>query len=176
MQTSMKPMHVAFAIKDAYWFFMKRKINRLIGQEVKIPGTAIMPGMDRVNPLSSHEQAVPEETTELVSSTNIPGPPSSSIFSPLQWMPLPDFGPGSDLHLASMVFRLRMDQSKSHQPRTPLRGTFFIAGPVGVKGPNGACRFDVRGEYDPAKSGWRTVEMKLKDVNLRKQIPLGRRS
>ncbi|KAJ5180375.1 hypothetical protein N7492_003585 [Penicillium capsulatum] len=174
LQAFMKPMHVAVAIRDAYWFFFKRKFDRLTGQEVKMPGTAMVPGMDRVNPFSPH-QAVPQETTETVPS-NQPSEPSSFIFAPLQWVPLPDFGPGSDLHLASMVFRLRMDESKARQPRTPLRGTFFVAGPVGLKGPHGFCRFEVRGEYDPAKPGWRTVEMKLRDVNLRKQRPLPSRS
>lgn len=175
MQASMKPMHVVLAIKDAYWFYMKRKIQRLTGQETKIPGKAMVAGMDRVNPLSSHEQALPQQATETLSSDDTSGS-SSLVLSPLQWMPLPDLSPGSDLQLASMVFRLRLDESKAQQLRTPLRGTFFIAGPVGLKGPNGFCRFEVRGEYDPAKPGWRTVEMKLRDVNMRKQKPLPSRN
>ncbi|KAJ5986831.1 hypothetical protein N7451_011196 [Penicillium sp. IBT 35674x] len=180
VQTYMKPFHVALAIKDAYLVLLRRQLARFRGDT---PHALESFGERRIlsnNENLSHEQpslqpAVPEETSgNLPPNEGIELHPSS-IISSLQRLPLPDLGPGSDLHLASLAFRLRLNEYQANTPRTPIRGTFFISGPVGLKGPNGFCRFEVRGEYDPSKSGWRTVEMSLRDVNLRKQRPLGGR-
>ena len=172
LQAFMKPVHVALAMKEASWVFAKRKLNRLTGQEVQLQERTIMTGRETINPLTSREQALPEESHETVSDSSPPPTHPSAIISSLQRLPLPDIRPGSDLHLASVAFRLRLKDAQARRPRTPLRGTFFVSGPVGLKGPNGYCRFEVRGEYDPAKPGWRTIEMKLRDVNFKRQRPV----
>lgn len=133
---------------------------------------------EKFNPFSPHEKpklqpSITEGSSDQVKDTrDVPLHPSW-VISILQRFPMPNLGPGSDLHLASIAFQARLKEYRAQQPRTPLRGTFIIAGPVGLKGPNGFCRFEVRGEYDPAKPGWRTIEMKLRDVNFRKQKALG---
>lgn len=176
----MKPIHVALAIKDAYLLLLRRQLARFRGDTPHALESFSERRILSNNENLSHEQpslqpAVPEETSgNLPPNGDIELHPSS-IISSLQRLPLPDLGPGSDLHLASLAFRLRLNEYQAKTPRTPIRGTFFISGPVGLKGPNGFCRFEVRGEYDPSKSGWRTVEMSLRDVNLRKQRPLGGR-
>lgn len=187
LQTFMKPMHVALAVKDAYMLLLMRQVNRLRNpQEQPIDALEslnknyVLSRNERLNPLSPHEQpklppAVSGGPGESASSTGDPQLHPSSIISSLQRLPLPNLGPGSDLHLASIAFKLQLNAYRARMKRTPRRGTFFISGPVGIKGPNGFCRFEVRGEYDPSKSTWRTVEMELKDLNPRKQRALGGR-
>lgn len=181
----MKPVHVALAIKDAYTLLIRRQLARLRDPDSQpldalelLSGRYILSGHEKLNPISPHEQprvqsSLSDDPPENILPTEEPELHPSSIISSLQRLPLPDLGPGSDLHLASLAFRLRLNEYRARTPRTPQRGTFFISGPVGLKGPNGFCRFEVRGEYDPAKSAWRTVEMQLKDINPRKQKPLG---
>ncbi|CEO58517.1 hypothetical protein PMG11_03236 [Penicillium brasilianum] len=185
LQKVMKPVHVALAIKDAYTLLIRRQLARLRDPDSQpldalelLSGRYILSGHEKLNPISPHEQprvqsSLSDDPPENILPTEEPELHPSSIISSLQRLPLPDLGPGSDLHLASLAFRLRLNEYRARTPRTPQRGTFFISGPVGLKGPNGFCRFEVRGEYDPAKSAWRTVEMQLKDINPRKQKPLG---
>lgn len=184
LQTFMKPVQVALAIKDAYMVLFRRQLDRLRGQPLDagelLHEKHLLSNQERLNSLSPREQPrmqapVSDEVPENLVSDQQTNHHPSSIISSLQRLPLPDLGPGSDLHLASIAFRLRLNEYRARTPRTPLRGTFFISGPVGLKGPHGFCRFEVRGEYDPAKPGWRTVEMKLRDINFRKQRPLGSR-
>lgn len=187
LQTFMKPVHVALAIKDAYFVLLRRQVNRLKNpQEQPVDAleslneSYVLSRNENLNPLSPHEQPrlqppVSDGPPESASSNGDPELHPSSIISSLQRLPLPDLGPGSDLHLASVAFKLRLNAYRARMKRTPRRGTFFISGPVGIKGPNGFCRFEVRGEYDPSKSGWRTVEIELKDLNPRKQKALGGR-
>lgn len=184
LQMFMKPVHVALAIKDACLVLFWRQLVRARGQPLDsvelLHEKHILSSQESLNPLNSREQSrmqppVSEEASESFAPDQETTLQPSSIISSLQWLPLPDLGPGSDLHLASLAFRLRLNEHRTRTPRTPLRGTFFISGPVGLTGPHGFCRFEVRGEYDPAKPGWRTVEMKLKDISFRKQRPLGGR-
>ncbi len=187
LQTVMKPVHVALAIKDAYTLLIRRQLAKLrdpgsqpLDALELLSGKYIISGHEKLNPISPHEQpkiesSLSDAPPENILSNGEPDLHPSSIISSLQRLPLPDLGPGSDLHLASLAFRLRLDEYRARTPRTPQRGTFFISGPIGLKGPNGFCRFEVRGEYDPAKSAWRTVEMHLKDINPKKQKPLGGR-
>lgn len=183
----MKPVHVALAIKDAYTLLIRRQLAKLrdpgsqpLDALELLSGRYIISGHEKLNPISPHEppkieSSLSDAPPENILSNGEPDLHPSSIISSLQRLPLPDLGPGSDLHLASLAFRLRLNEYRARTPRTPQRGTFFISGPVGLKGQNGFCRFEVRGEYDPAKSAWRTVEMHLKDINPRKQKPLGGR-
>lgn len=185
LQTFMKPLHVALAIKDAYLLLLMRQVNRLRHpQEQSVDALEslnenyILSRNERLNPLSPHEQPklqppVMDGPSESAPSAGDPELHPSSIISSLQRLPLPDLGPGSDLHLASIAFKIQLNAYRARMKRTPRRGTFFISGPVGIKGPNGFCRFEVRGEYDPSKSAWRMVEMELKDLNPRKQRALG---
>ncbi|KAJ5825528.1 hypothetical protein N7474_002666 [Penicillium riverlandense] len=181
LQSYMKPVHVALAIKDAYMLVLKRQWARFTDPE----GQAL----DVVEGLSEGRLSPNGENLDAVQQRESPGLPMpdglqenpapssishpSSILSSLQRLPLPNLGPGSDLYLASMAFKLRLSDYRSRTPRTPRRGTFFISGPVGLKGPNGFCRFEVRGEYDPATGQWRTVDLLLKDLNFRRQRALG---
>ncbi|KAJ6145207.1 hypothetical protein N7470_009102 [Penicillium chermesinum] len=154
LETLMKPVHVVLAMKDASLILVRRQIARLRGDSPHplevLFGGQVSPKNGGLTPLSSNESpklqpSMKEEPSEV------------------------QHRPGSDLHLASVAFQARLKDYRAQRARTPRRGTFFIAGPVGLKGPNGFCRFEVRGEYDPAKPGWRTIEMKLRDVNFRKQ-------
>lgn len=187
LQNFMKPVHVALAIKDAYLMLLSRHFNHLRDPPGQ-PADALellekdhaLSSKEQTNPLVSHEQSEwqppnSDIPTEKVTSSIEPGIHPSSIISSLQRLPLPDLGPGSDLHLASMVFRMRLNEYRARAPRTPRRGTFFMSGPVGISGPNGFCRFEVRGEYDPAKPGWRTVDIELKDMHPWRQEALGGR-
>lgn len=182
LQTFMKPVHVALAIKDAYYVLLKRQLDRLRnpnGQPDAVEllnGRFILSSHERTDPISTHEQPklqppVSDGPPEGISSNDEPELHPSSIISSLQRLPLPDLGPGSDLHLASIAFKLRLHEHRAQSPRTPHRGSFYMSGPVGVKGPNGSCRFEVWGEYDPAKPGWRNVDIKLRDLNYRRQRP-----
>ncbi|EPS26055.1 hypothetical protein PDE_00991 [Penicillium oxalicum 114-2] len=182
IQSAMKPIHVALAIKDAYTLLVRRKIARLLSSEPQpvdpleeLKGRFIL-SHGAPSTINTREQSRPDSSISEQPSQNIlpnaePELHPSSIISSLQRLPLPDLGPGSDLQLASMAFRLRMDEYEALSPRSPRRGTFVISGPVGVKGPEGFCRFEVRGEYDPVSSTWRTVEMELRDANPRSQRP-----
>lgn len=97
----------------------------------------------------------------------------SAIISTLQRLPRPQFGPGSDFHEASMTFKNRLKESWKKDPPTPRRGVFYMSGPVGLKGPKGYCRIEVRGEYDPTTRTWTAVSMQVKDLNLNSQRALG---
>lgn len=181
LQAFMKPIHVALAIKDAYLVLFRRQIARFTGQPTHSEVTSerrIVFSNNGLSPANHHEQShlSPSSVEDSPGGLNQDETLHPSfIISSLQRLPLPDLGPGSDLHLASAAFQLRLKEYQTQVRRTPLRGTFFISGPVGLKGPNGFCRFEVRGEYDPAQREWRTVEMVLRDMNFRKQKPLGSR-
>lgn len=181
IQTYTKPLHVALALKDASLMLLRKQLARLRGDSPS-PLELLLEQQtasrnEKFNSFSSqknpklHPSMTDESPEEFQNSKDVSLHPSS-VISLLQRLPLPDLGPGSDLQLASIAFQARLKEYHAQRPRTPLRGTFYIAGPVGLKGPNGFCRFEVRGEYDPAKPGWRTVEMKLRDVNFRKQRAL----
>ena len=182
LQTFMKPVHVALAVKDAYLVLLRRQLARLRGQSPHplemLQDRHALSKNERLSTTSPNGQLGLQPSMSEVPPEELPhnqttDPHPSSIIQSLQRLPLPDLGPGSDFHLATIAFRLRLDEYRAQTPRTPVRGSFFVSGPVGLKGPKGFCRFEVRGEYDPAKPGWRTVEMKLRDINFRKQRPLG---
>lgn len=182
LRVLMNPVHVALAIKDAYLVLLRRQMARFKDQDQPfnmlemLKEDHTMSSSEGTSPLSSFEKPsiqsignVPPENAH----SNESDPHPSSILSSLQRLPLPDLGPGSDLHLASIAFKLCLNEYQLRTPRTPRRGTFFISGPVGIKGPKGFCRFEVKGEYDPAKPGWHAVDITLKDASPRKQRALG---
>ena len=186
LQTFMKPVHVALAIRDAYLVLLLRQLDRFrkpAGEPLNafdlLNDFSAAPGDKGGNWISQKDQSklqpplgdgLKENMPPNTENTNYH---PSSLISLLQRLPLPDLGPGSDIHLASQAFKLRLNHERAQSPGSARRGAFFITGPVGLKGPNGFCRFEVKGEYDPAKREWRTVEMTLKDLNMRRQNALG---
>lgn len=80
---------------------------------------------------------------------------------------------GSDFYLAYLTFRLHLMRNRALQRKVPPRGVFYISGPVGIKGPKGECRVEVRGEYDPAEKKWCSLMVDLKDLRQDGQKPLG---
>ncbi|CAG8193947.1 unnamed protein product [Penicillium olsonii] len=185
LQTFMKPMHVVLAIRDAYLVLLARQLDRLknpVGTKEGASGLSIYsngPGEGQDSCDGKQEQSNVQPPLNEGLKENMPPNAENSNYHPsalisfLQRIPLPDLGPGSDLHLASQAFKLRLNNERARDPGTPRRGAFFITGPVGLKGPNGFCRFEVRGEFDPARHEWRTVEMELKDLNMRRQRAVG---
>ncbi|KAL4971281.1 hypothetical protein BDW66DRAFT_163812 [Aspergillus desertorum] len=97
----------------------------------------------------------------------------ASILATLRWLPLPKLGPGSDLYDASQVFKKRINECRRSDSRAHRQGTFFIRGPVGLKGSQGSCRIQVEGEYDPVTSDWVSVSMHLNDFTFFNQKPFG---
>ncbi|CAG8918039.1 unnamed protein product [Penicillium salamii] len=183
LQTFMKPMHVVLAIRDAYLVLLSRQVDRFrnpAGAE-NAPGLStrsIAPDEGKGFEGEQEQSKLQPPSTDGFKENMPPNTENSNyhpsaLISFLQRIPLPDLGPGSDLHLASQAFKLRLNNERARDPGTPRRGSFFITGPVGLKGPNGFCRFEVRGEFDPAKREWRTVEMELKDLNMRRQRAMG---
>ncbi|KAJ5139118.1 uncharacterized protein N7515_003966 [Penicillium bovifimosum] len=186
LQTFMKPVHVALAIRDAYLVLFLRQLDRF-----RKPAGKTLDASDFINIQSSmsenrrgswvgqQDQSQLQQPLNDGLDENMPLHTEKSNYHPsplislLQRLPLPDLGPGSDLHLASEAFKLRLNLERARAPRSARRGVFFIAGPVGMKGTNGFCRFEVRGEYDPAKPGWRGVDITLKDINMKKQRAVG---
>ncbi|KAF4256862.1 hypothetical protein KXW98_002640 [Aspergillus fumigatus] len=189
IQKCMKPLFVALAARDAYLVLMKRQLSRM-GFEVsdKIQfGTdsLVMPPSGTVftglidGPAGYHKTgsqiSLVDEPHEKVTQQNQPWLNPSSVLSSLRWLPLPKLGPESDLRAAAVAFKWRLNDCWARELRTPRPGTFLIVGPVGVKGPKGFCRIEVRGEYDPLTSRWTHVSMQLKDLNVFKQRALGNR-
>ena len=190
LQRFMRPISVALAIKDAYMVFFRRQLLRLRERSSDREHTA------STSDLSSSRHAFSRDTGHLdglnhitQSESQLPLPDShqeklprdnehgnlhpSSIISSVQRLPLPKFGPGSDFYFALLAFKWRLTESWARASPSPRRCTFYVTGPVGLKGPKGFCRVEVRGEYDPAESSWTAVKIQLKDLNVFKQKPLG---
>ncbi|KAK9547958.1 uncharacterized protein AFUA_8G03910 [Aspergillus fumigatus Af293] len=171
IQKCMKPLFVALAARDAYLVLMKRQLSRM-GFEVS---DKIQFGTDSLVMPPSGTVFTGLEPHEKVTQQNQPWLNPSSVLSSLRWLPLPKLGPESDLRAAAVAFKWRLNDCWARELRTPRPGTFLIVGPVGVKGPKGFCRIEVRGEYDPLTSRWTHVSMQLKDLNVFKQRALGNR-
>ncbi|KAI9934389.1 hypothetical protein MW887_000003 [Aspergillus wentii] len=188
----MCPIFVALAINDAFLVFMKRKLSRFQNSDfyqgttrgdpvLRQPDKTFPPDLQHVDGLSHVSR--PETQLPLSRSSQGDVPQGnekprlhpSSIISSLQRLPLPKLGPDSDLYVASIAFKWKLNDCWAHEAHTPRRGTFYVAGPVGLKGPKGFCRIEVRGEYDPGTSSWTNVSMHLKDLNVFHQRALGGR-
>lgn len=186
----MQPLFVALAIKDAYLIFFKRQLIRLRnagldqGQTTSSsnlppskhalsPEVGSLDGLSNISQSESqlslsngHREGLPRDSQDFHSHP-------SSIISSVQRLPLPKLGPGSDLYLALLAFKWRLNEYWTRASHTPRRGSFYVTGPVGLKGPKGFCRVEVKGEYDPVSSSWTAVMIQLKDLNVFKQRPLG---
>ncbi|KAF7593888.1 hypothetical protein BBP40_010699 [Aspergillus hancockii] len=189
LRRCIQPLYVALAVKDAYMVLVKRQLSRFnitILEQERVPGVSSLPP-HRTLPSDLQTldglRSVPQPEAQVVSPT---GPQESTprdngdtrfhpslLISTLQRLPLPNFGPGSDLYAASLAFRWRLKECWARELHHPRRGAFYFIGPVGLKGPRGFCRVEVRGEYDPVTGTWNLVSMQLKDVSIFHQKALG---
>ena len=190
MRRFMQPYFVILAVKDASLVFLRRKLLRFresTSDREQAKGIPDLPSskysflqdsrsLDAFNNVSQSESQLPLSNSyheDLPRDSEHFHP--SSIISSVQRLPLPKFGPGSDFYLSFLAFRWRLNEYWAQESHTPRRGIFYITGPVGLKGPKGFCRVEVKGEYDPASSTWTAVNIQLKDLNVFKQRPLGGR-
>ncbi|KAE8348243.1 hypothetical protein BDV28DRAFT_101656 [Aspergillus coremiiformis] len=189
LRRCMRPLYVALALKDAYLIFVKRKLSRLniavFGQD-RAPNTLSLPShnavssdthtWDRLHPVPQPEaQVTPPAGPQGGSSQDkvVGRHHPSFIISTLQRLPLPKFGPGSDLYAASLAFRMRLIDCWARELDHPQRGAFYLSGPVGLYGPKGFCRIEVRGEYDPVAATWTSISVQLKDLTTFNRKALG---
>ncbi|OGM39967.1 hypothetical protein ABOM_011251 [Aspergillus bombycis] len=189
LRRCVQPLSVALAIKDAYMILVKRQLSRLnitgLEQE-QAPGTSSLPShktlsselqpLDGLHPMHQSETQSTSPTGSQEGTLRDKGGADlhhSLVISTLQRLPLPKFGPGSDLYAASLAFKMRLKDCWAQELHRPRRGAFYFIGPVGLKGPRGFCRVEVKGEYDPATASWSLVSMQLKDVSIFNQTALG---
>lgn len=193
----MQPLFVTLAIRDAFVVLMRRQLSRLRNKTAdnaakpdnpfhphELPvdlGTLeslnYLPEHDPQSQLSTNSQSQTQADTPKNEDNNNPESSRlhhSSIIPSLHRLLLPGLGPGSDLHLALMAFKWRLRDCLARDSPVPQRGSFFMYGVVGINGPKGFCRVDVKGEYNPATRNWSNVSMQLKDLHPYKQRPLGR--
>lgn len=181
----MQPLLVARAIWDTYLILIRRRLfsaksydsdqnpsaKSLAEKNLKMPGsdgfTQLLKPQPRPSLSPEYHESIPQKSNPWLR------PPS--ILTSLQWLPQLKCDSNSDLYVASLAFKWRLNDYYARELRTPRRGAFYFVGPVGLKGPNGFCRVEVRGEYDPSASRWTNVSMQLKDLNLYNQKPLGGR-
>ncbi|KAE8320860.1 hypothetical protein BDV39DRAFT_187101 [Aspergillus sergii] len=189
LRRCVQPLSVALAIKDAYMILVKRQLSRLnitgLEQE-QAPGTSSLSShkalsaelqpLDRLHPVHRSQTQLTPPTSSQGGTLRDKGGVDlhpSLIISTLQRLPLPKFGPGSDLYAASLAFKIRLKDCWARELHRPRRGAFYFIGPVGLKGPRGFCRVEVKGEYDPATASWSLISMQLKDVSIFNQKALG---
>ncbi|KAL6239429.1 hypothetical protein BDW75DRAFT_140297 [Aspergillus navahoensis] len=165
---SIRPSYLALAVRDAYlvlWEKFLAQFNAtspLDGRACLSDSYMDFKTLDKLGDASQSE------------SPNTHLQPSS-ILATLRWLPLPKLGPGSDLYDAMQVFKMRINECRRSDSRAHRQGTFFVRGPVGLKGSEGSCRIRVEGEYDPVTSEWVSVSMHLNDLMFFNQKPLGRK-
>lgn len=184
-----RPIYVTIAIKDAFMVLLKRQAARLgmtrLGQEQQQKAT-VSPSQKQEYPRDVNSLEALDRTTQARGSPTSKIPRegtlqdntesrlhSSFLIAALQMLPLPKFEPGSDLFAARVAFQLRLRDCLARERHTPPRGVFYFSGPVGLQGPKGFCRVEVKGEYNPASASWSRVTVQLKDLNLFNQKALG---
>ncbi|PYI06285.1 hypothetical protein BO78DRAFT_387086 [Aspergillus sclerotiicarbonarius CBS 121057] len=187
LQRWTRPLVVAHAIKDAFSVLWSRQLSRFstssdeeqtIESPISLRDNSLssgLRGLDGLNDLSqSVSEPPPPSSQEGTSLTRNGSRPHPSVYlSTLQRLPLPNLGPGSDLHMALLAFKWRLNYCWARSIRTSRRGVMYISGPVGIRGPNGICRVEVKGEYDVMASRWTVVSMDIRDLNLFNQRALG---
>ncbi|KKK12634.1 hypothetical protein P175DRAFT_0512917 [Aspergillus ochraceoroseus IBT 24754] len=189
LQRCIQPLFVTLAVRDAYLVFWRSLLSRFnFGSSEDEPAlttsnlsykTSLTSDFKALGRLGDLTRSEPQNTPSPSSqSTTSPSDDDSRlhpsiILSTLQRLPLPKFGPGSDLYAASLAFKRRLNECWARELHAHRRGTFYIAGPVGLKGSKGFCRIEVKGEYDPITCKWISVSMQLKDLSIFNQRPLG---
>ncbi|KAL4927941.1 uncharacterized protein BDV17DRAFT_115838 [Aspergillus undulatus] len=183
------PHVVALAVKKAYsvlWESLLDELNASNSDEERSPGLSdassktLLPSgfktLDKLGDASrSESQLLPPSSPRngTIRNDEDKRPHPSIILSTLEWLPLPKFGPGTDLYAASLAFKQQINECRARESRVHRRGTFLVRGPVGVRGSLGSCRIEVEGEYDPVASEWVSISMHLRDLHLRTKKPLG---
>lgn len=188
-----RPLAVTLAIRDAYLVLWRRQLERIrnflsphesqptrksnipIAPQTYPPDSSIPDGKNQVSQVERQLSTPGTLKGDISRGDDSIRLHPSLIISTLQRLPMPKFGPGSDLYQASIAFKSRLKESWARDPPTPRRGVFYVSGPVGLKGPRGYCRIEVRGEYDPTAGNWTAISMHLKDLNLYNQRALGGR-
>ncbi|KAL4802856.1 hypothetical protein BDV18DRAFT_145678 [Aspergillus unguis] len=181
LRRSARPYFIALAVKDAFLSLWGGLINRLnainivdqraLSLSVSSSKTLLPSDLKTLDKLGETSLSEPELTP-----TNSPQSSTGrnegrarshhlSILSTIGWLPLPKFGPGTELYAASLAFKRRINECRAQDLRAHRRGTFFVRGPVCVKGSKGTCRIEVEGLYDPKASEWVFVSMQLKDMS-----------
>ncbi|KAL4981802.1 hypothetical protein BDW68DRAFT_171806 [Aspergillus falconensis] len=163
-----RPSYLALAVLDAYSVLWERFLAHFnatspVSERACLPDSYMdFKALDKLGDAPQSESP----------STHIQ---PSSILATLRWLPLPKLGPGSDLYDATQVFKKRINECQRSDSRAYRQGTFFIRGPVSLKGSQGSCRIQVEGEYDPVTSEWVSVSMHLNDLTFFNQQPFGRK-
>ncbi|KAL2824556.1 hypothetical protein BDW59DRAFT_147514 [Aspergillus cavernicola] len=180
LRRSMRPLFMALAVKDASLVFWKSFIEKFKASNSDDPRalslsdslpTLMSSDFTTLDKLGDTSPSEPQllKSTNSQSSTSKNDETShlhpSIILSTLQRLPLPEFGPESDLNAARLAFKRRLIECWTHERRNPRRGTFFLAGPVGLKGSSGFCRIEVAGQYDPVTSKWVSISWFVRDIN-----------
>ncbi|EHA21616.1 hypothetical protein ASPNIDRAFT_193822, partial [Aspergillus niger ATCC 1015] len=185
----MRPLCVAHAIKDAFLVLWSRQISRLSpglmdeqmsGSFIPLDANllpSVLQGSDGLDDVSrSVSQPPPQNSQDGSPSTKDCSRPHTSLcISTLRKLPLPKLGPDSDLRMALLAFKWRLNYCWARNVHTSRRGVMYFSGPVGIRGPRGLCRVEVKGEYDVVRSRWTAISMDIRDLNLFSQRALGPR-
>lgn len=183
------PLPATLAIKDAYSVLFQRQLSKLSATKLdeehqhsssNLPSYTTMLSSDLKADDSSrvpqHHSRIPNTSPSSGENANRSNDDHNdypfSVISTLKNLLL-QFGPGSDLYTASLAFKFRFNDCLSRERNSSPRGVFYFAGPVGLKGPKGFCRIEVKGEYDPAAAKWAIVSLQLKDLSVFNQNALG---
>ncbi|GLB11495.1 hypothetical protein AtubIFM57258_008365 [Aspergillus tubingensis] len=164
----MRPLSVAHAIKDAFLVLWSRQISRL---------SPVLQGSDGLDDVSRFVSQPPPLNFQdgSPSTRDCSRPHTSLCITALQKLPLPNLGSGSDLRMALLAFKWRLNYCWARNAYTSRRGVMYISGPIGIRGPRGVCRVEVKGEYDVVRSQWTAISMDIRDLNLFSQRALGPR-
>ncbi|KAL2869918.1 uncharacterized protein BJX67DRAFT_299653 [Aspergillus lucknowensis] len=189
LHRSIRPLVVALAVKDAYLVLWRGFMDRFNGnysdneRALRLVDSSTKTLLPSDSKALGNLEETPQSEPHSFPSTSYRGstcqsngnsrPHPSIILSILQRLPLPKFGPGSDLYAASLAFKKRLNERQARGSYVRHRDTFTVSGPVGLKGSMGSCRVEVKGEYDPKTSRWVSVSMRLKDGAIFRRNPLG---
>lgn len=185
----MRPSSVAHAIKDAFLVLWSRQISRLSpgSMDEQVSGSfisldanllpSVLQGSDGLDDVSRFVPQPPPLNFQdgSPSTKDCSRPHTSLCITALQKLPLPNLGSGSDLRMALLAFKWRLNYCSARNAHTSRRGVMYISGPIGIRGPRGVCRVEVKGEYDVVRSQWTAISMDIRDLNLFSQRALGPR-
>ncbi|KAL4943940.1 hypothetical protein BDV06DRAFT_188431 [Aspergillus oleicola] len=182
------PHFVSLAVKNAYLVLWQNLLDKFNFGNLSNERSSGFPGsssktvlqsdlktLDKLGDTTSSESRTlpsPEPNDNASSSHDDRRSHPSVILSTLGWLPLPKYGPGTDLYAASLAFKQQINECRARDLRTHRRGTFFVRGPVGLEGSLGFCRIEVEGEYDPMASEWVSISMHLRDLDVFNNRPL----
>lgn len=186
LQRWTRPLFVAHAIKDAFSVLLSRQLSRfstsseeqIVESPISLRDNSLssgLRGLDGLNDLPQSVSQPPPLSSQKGASLTRNASRLHPYISTLQGLPLPNLGSGSDLRMALLAFKWRLNYCWARSMHSSRRGVMYISGPVGIRGPNGICRVEVKGEYDVMTSQWTAVSMDIRDLNLYNQRALGPR-